>query len=203
MRLFHWLWTWFERLRPRERIVVAGGATISLAALILVFGVLPFGRRWSEREASLEAKAAQLARLEALLSSQQQLEGAVAVLEGEREGWARRLLSGRTPALAASTLQTLLRGYAERSRVTLDRINADREFEPGADGLTPIGMELVVRGDVFGLVDFLFYLQNGEKLLVIDELSINSSLRRRATDEEVLTWSVRLHGLYTPEEEPA
>ncbi|NIW37939.1 MAG: hypothetical protein GWN32_16075, partial [Gemmatimonadetes bacterium] len=71
------------------------------------------------------------------------------------------------------------------------------------DGLTPIGMELFVRGDVYGLVDFLFYLQNGEKLLVIDELNVNSGRLRRSTEEELLSWTVRLHGLYTPAEEPA
>ncbi|NIW37938.1 MAG: hypothetical protein GWN32_16070, partial [Gemmatimonadetes bacterium] len=81
-------------------IVVGGGASISLAALIVVFGILPFARRWSEREASVAAKAAQVARLEALLSSQRELESAVADLEEDRERWARRLLAGRTPALA-------------------------------------------------------------------------------------------------------
>ena len=145
-----------------------------------------------------------MARLEALVNSQDRLESAVEQLEASREGRARQLLIGSTPALAASTLQTLLRGYAERSRVRLERVNADREFEPGEDGLTPIGMDLTVRGDVYGLVDFLFYLQNGEKLLVIDDLSINAAgPRRRSDEQQLMSWTVRLHGLHAPEEGPA
>jgi type II secretory pathway component PulM len=196
MRIFHWLSTWYARLNRRERIVVAGGATASLLILLLVYGILPFARRWSEREASIEAKAALVTRLQSLVSSEAELEDAVAQLEDSRYQRIRRLLTGSTPALAASTLQTLMRSYAERSRVRLERVYVDREFEVAENGLTPVGMQMVVRGDVFGLVDFLFYLQNGEKLLVIDELRINAGAVRR--DEQLMSWNVRLHGVYAP-----
>ncbi|UCF18613.1 MAG: type II secretion system protein M [Gemmatimonadota bacterium] len=199
MRIFHWLSAWYARLNRRERLVVAGGATLSLLALLLVYTILPFARRWSEREAAMEAKVAQVARLEALVEGEAQLEAAVARLEESRDQRVRRLLTGSTPALAASTLQTLMRSYAERSRVRLERVDADREFELAENGLTPIGMQMVVRGDVYGLVDFLFYLQNGEKLLVIDELRITAGAGRTA-DQQLMAWNVRLHGVYAPPE---
>lgn len=204
MSIFRWLSNWFAKLSRRERLVVAGGAAVSLLAILLVLVILPLSRRWSEREVEIEAKAAQVARLEALVSGQGQLEAAINELMATRDDMARRLLGGSTPALAASTLQTLLRSYAERSRVSLQRVDADRQFEPGADGLTPIGIELYLSGDVYGLVDFLFYLENGEKLLVIEDLRIDSAQQRRANPEtELLTWTIRLHGLYVAEEEPA
>ena len=34
-----------------------------------------------------------------------------------------------------------------------------------------------VRGDIYGLVDLLFYLQHGEKLLVIDDLRVGDARR--------------------------
>jgi hypothetical protein len=49
-----------------------------------------------------------------------------------------------------------------------------------------------VRGDIYGLVDLLFYLQQGEKLLVIDDLRVSAS--RGA--ENLLTMSLGLHGYY-------
>jgi hypothetical protein len=183
--------------------VIAGGALVSVLALALVYGILPFGRHWSAREAAITAKAEQLARLQALIDNEAELGEAVEELEAARESSARRLLVGSTPALAASSLQTLLRSYAEQSRITLDRVDIAREFEPDTLGIIPVQASLVVRGDLYGLVDFLFYLQNGEKLLVIDGLSVSAPLRRGQPGPEIISWTLSLRALYVPEEEPA
>jgi hypothetical protein len=183
--------------------VIIGGALLSLLALVVVYGVLPFGRRWSARESAIAAKAEQLARLQALVDNEAVLRETATRLEDDRERRAQRLLPGSTPALAGSSLQTLVRGYAEQSRITLDRVDVAREFEADSAGLIPVPADLVVHGDVYGLVDFLFYLQNGEKLLVIDELSVSAAQRRSQTGPEMLSWTVSLHGFYVTEEEPA
>jgi hypothetical protein len=183
--------------------VIATGALVSLLALSVVYGVLPFSRRWSARESAITAKAEQLARLEALVDNEVVLRETTERLENDRERRAQRLLAGSTEALAASSLQTLVRGYAEQSRITLDRVDVAREFQADSAGLIPVPADLVVHGDVYGLVDFLFYLQNGEKLLVIDGLSVSATQRRRQTGPEMLSWTVSLHGFYVTEEGPA
>lgn len=183
--------------------MIAGGALVSLLALIIVYGALPFGRRWSARESAITAKAEQLARLQALVENEVALRETAARLEDDRERSAQRLLAGSTPALAASNLQTLLRGYAEQSRVTLDRVDVAREFEADSAGLILVPADLYVYGDVYGLIDFLFYLQNGEKLLVLDELGVNATQRRSQTGPEMLSWTLSLHGFYVTEEKPA
>ncbi len=203
MTTSHWLSERFGRLSRRERRVIAGGALVSLLALVVVYGVLPFGRRWSARESAIAAKAEQLARLQVLVEGEVALRETTAQLEEDRDRRAQRLLGGSTEALAASSLQTLLRGYAEQSRVSLDRVDVAREFEADSTGLTLVPADLVVRGDVYGLVDFLFYLQNGEKLLVIDGLSVSAALRSGQTGPQMLSWTVSLHGFYVAEEEPA
>jgi hypothetical protein len=54
-------------------------------------------------------------------------------------------------------------------------------------------------------VDFLSRLENGEKLLALDELSLNAGSAipirrargaRSATTSQLFAWSLRLHGLY-------
>ncbi len=182
--------------------MIAGGALVSALALIIVYAVLPFARHWSAREATIAAKAEQVARLQALVDNAAALSEATRALEAARESSARRLLAGSTPALGASNLQTLLRSYAEQSRVSLERVNVAREFEPDTVGIMQVPAELVLRGDLYGLVDFLFYLQNGEKLIVIDALSVNAARRRGQTGAAMLSWTIALHGFYVPEEEP-
>lgn len=207
MRTSHWLFGWYARLSRRERRVVAGGAVLSAVALVTVYGVLPFARRWSEREARIEALAEQAGRLEALVESEAALDQVVDALERSREHRARRLLVGQTPDLAASSLQSLVKGYADRSRVRLERVDVVRDLEAESPGLTPVGLRMTVRGDVYGLVDFLFYLQNGEKLLVLDELRVNASggraISRVSNETQLLSWSVRLRAFHATEEDAA
>lgn len=201
MKTSPWLFGLYERVNPRERRVVVAGALVSVVALVVAYVVFPFARNWSDREEAIDAKIEQAARLQALLDNQPALEEAVGVLEQTRDRRARRLLTGSTAALAASSLQTLMRSYAERSRVRLERIDVNPDEEPGQYGLTPIGLQLTVSGDLFGLVDFVFYLQNGEKMLVIDELRISgASGGMGRTGTELLAWTVLLHGLYAPDE---
>jgi hypothetical protein len=56
------------------------------------------------------------------------------------------------------------------------------------------------QGDVYGLVDFLFRVQHGERLLVIDELLVNAGSVRPGPQDSVsvrpMAWSLRAHGLY-------
>ena len=201
MRIFLWLSEWFARLEPRERRVVAGGAIACAVLLLAVYAIVPFARRWSDREASIGAKAEQLARLQSLVDGEEALQSVVAELEQGRSRRGRRLLVGTTPALAASTLQTLVRSYADQSRVTLQRVNLSGQDEPEESGLTPVGLQVTVLGDLYGLVDFLYFLQNGEKLLVIDELQVTAN-PRRGVAQQLMSWTLRLHGYYV-EEGPA
>ena len=74
-------------------------------------------------------------------------------------------------------------------------------------------MQLQGQGDIYGLVDFLFRLERGDKLLALDELSLNAGfgpgflpgfvqsfgqrIRLRLVQApQSLTWSLGLHGLY-------
>ena len=125
MRISRWLLERYKRLDRRERIVVAAGAVISVVALSVAYLLLPFARNWTEREEAIEAKMEQVARLQALLENREALQEAVDGLEQSRDRRARRLLTGSTAALAASSVQSLMRSYAERSRVRLERVTVD------------------------------------------------------------------------------
>ena len=199
MKTSPWLSATLQRLNPRERRVVAAGAAVSAAALFLVLLVLPFAHQWVTREAAIAASREQWTRLQSLVSGESRLRRALDTVRLAQQSVRGRLLAGTTPAVAASNLQVLLQRYADESAVQLDRVDAVSEAEPsregGGGGLLAIPVRLQVHGDVYGLVDFLYRLQHGEKLLVTDELGINAGLGSTLGSQS-LTWSVRLHGLY-------
>ncbi len=199
MKTSPWLSATLQRLNPRERRVVAAGAAVSAAALFIVLLVLPFAHQWVTREAAIAASREQWTRLQSLVSGESRLRRALDTVRLAQQSVRGRLLAGTTPAVAASNLQVLLQRYADESAVQLDRVDAVSEAEPsregGGGGLLAIPVRLQVHGDVYGLVDFLYRLQHGEKLLVTDELGINAGLGSTLGSQS-LTWSVRLHGLY-------
>ncbi len=183
-------------------MVAASGGIIAVV-LVLLYAVIPFANRWTTREDAIAAKAEQLVRLEGMVAGKAEFANAVAALEQQRVRSAGRLLHGSTPALAASRLQSILTRYAEQSRVALASIDLAREGEGGVAGLSPVPVQLSANGDIYGLVDFLAYIRDGEKLIVIDEMSVRGN-PRRASGQQLLTLTLRLHGLYSSrEEEPA
>jgi type II secretory pathway component PulM len=198
----------FRRLNPRERRVVAGGAIVSAIALLVVGVVMPFVHHWSEREAAYAASYAQWVKLDGLVANQGRLERAVGGMERASAADTARLVNGDTPALAASTLQGLVQQYANASGVQVERIDVAGEAKPDKPGLLAIPVQLQARGDVYGLVQFLERVQEGDKLLVVDELTLDSGLETDLGEMQAasyggataraapLSWTLRLHGLY-------
>jgi type II secretion system (T2SS) protein M len=199
MSRFQSLSTWFRRLSRRERLIVSGGALVSALALLSVWVVLPLTRRWQDREAAINLKQTQLTQLQTLVASSAVIRKNLAERQAARVALRQRLLTGSTLALAASNLQALLQGYADASQVSLDRV--DVVAAPGTErgqGLPAVPVRLSGQGDIYGLTSLLDRLQNGEKLLVIDELSVNAG-GVAGYRPDLLVFSVRLHGAYTPD----
>jgi hypothetical protein len=183
-----------RRLEPRERRVVVGGAIVSAVLLVTVWLVVPFAQHWSTRGAALSAARDRWARLATLVASTNHLKQ---TLDGTRHTAAadnEQLLAGATPALAASTLQSLVQRDAGESAVQLERVDAAGEPTADRPGLLAIPVQLSARGDVYGLVDFLNRIEHGGPLLVVDELTVNAD--EGSDPRQTLTWSLRLHGLY-------
>jgi hypothetical protein len=196
----------FQRLEPRERRVVAGGAVVSAMLLATVWLVVPFAQHWSRRDARLAAAREHWARLATLVTSTGRLRQ---MLEEARQGSAadtNRLIAGATPALAASALQDLVQRDAAQSAVQLERVDAAGEPHVDKPGLLAIPVQLQARGDLYGLVDFLDRLDRGAPLLVVDELTVDAGLDEgddgaavtaaARAPRQTLTWTLRLHGLY-------
>jgi hypothetical protein len=175
--------------------MVIGGTAVVGLMLLTAFGVLPYYQRWSSRNAAIAAAREQRDRLRALVAGESAFRQALEARRTARGIWGGRLVSGSTPALAASELQALVRRYAELSAVEVDRVNVVGEPTPIEGGLTAIPLQLTAQGDIHGLVQLLSFIQDGERLLVVDDLTVTAGAPR-SDGVQLLTWSMRLRGPY-------
>ncbi|HXQ28679.1 MAG TPA: type II secretion system protein GspM [Gemmatimonadales bacterium] len=178
-----------------------GGAIIGATALLIVGVGLPAVHRWAVREADYAARRDQWTRLQALVANADRLRDALTARRLAFAADGERLVSGSTPALAASTLQGLLQRYADESAVQFDRVDVAADPRPAGSGLLEIPVQLQARGDVYGLVDFLYRVERGDKLVVVDELTLNGGTDEGGDGTETrgpqtLSWTLAVHGLY-------
>jgi hypothetical protein len=200
MKASPWLSDSFRRLNPRERRVVLAGATVMAAALVVVQVVLPIAHHWELRDARHAAAREQWIRLTALTASIGRLQRARDDQQSSFNADRQRLVGGATPALAASMLQGLIQRYALESSVQIEGVDAASDARPDRPGLLAIPVQLQARGDIAALVDFLYRVEHGDKLLVVDEMTINSRSDEErpatGTPPPPLSWTLRLHALY-------
>jgi type II secretion system (T2SS) protein M len=195
MSLSQSLSAWFRRLSRRERRLIAAAAAVSALAILTAWVVLPLVRRWQDREVAIAARATQLGQLRTVIARESSTRRDLLAKKRARVALRQRLLMGATPALAASDVQGLLQGYADASRISLDRVDvvAEPDSAKGED-LLAIPVRLAGQGDIYGLVELLTHLQYGGKLLVIDELRVT-----RGDESNLLDLSLSLHGAHSQE----
>lgn len=168
----------FPDLNARERRTVVIGVAVSIVAIVVAFGILPLERRWSQREALIGSRAGNVARLRSLASREGELRNALS--SRQRGGGSVRLVvTGRTHALAAAALQSVIQGYASQSRVTINRLDVAGAPDTAGVVLPMIPGSLQAVGDIHGISEFLTRITTGTPSIEIKEMTIvsNSSLR--------------------------
>lgn len=173
--------------------MLAGGAIAAGVVVFLALVLIPFARRWDDRREAIEANRDRVQRYAALLRGEKGLRLEVAARR--RSPLAGRLLSGMTPAVAASNLQSLLQEYARSSGITPDRVDVVGEAKVSDEGLAGVPVQLTAHGDIHGLVALLQRIDGGEKLLLVDELTVARGVTR-ADSVDVLSFTLRLRGAW-------
>jgi hypothetical protein len=190
---------WLPGVSARARRTLSLGAAVLALALLLAYGALPFAQRWSAREALIEARSAQLARVRGLIVSESTLADAVRQRESRLGVSGPRPIEARTPALAAAALQTALQGAAFSSGLQLQQIevtergaSAPDDANGGSgDALPAVSATLVALGDVHGLAALLDALRRGSVLLEVTTFSAQATPGPRGEALLQLTVGVR------------
>ena len=159
-------------IEPRERRTIITGAAVVGVAAVFVLGILPLGRRWSEREALIDVTREHLARVEAVAGREAEFAESARALDAQLDAGATRLVRARSVALAASAIQAMVREYARASVVSVTRLDA--AGEPLAIGGTNVALPATIsaQGDVYGIADFLRRLQHGQWMVELTDFTI-------------------------------
>jgi hypothetical protein len=192
---------WWGSLGAREQRVVAGGAAIAATALLIVYAVLPFTRSWRAREAAIVATQQQVASLEGLLRDAPKWRAAGTVAETALAAAPQRLLVAGTSALAAAGVQSLVQEYADRSRVTVTRLDVASGVDSlSADGaLHRLPVTLTGTTDIFGVAELLGQLTQGPRRLLVDQITVqNNPALRGAPDVLQLTLTLTAPWMVAP-----
>jgi hypothetical protein len=181
-------------VEPRERRTITIAVAALAAAVVIVYGILPYARRWSAREDLIATRAEQVARLRWLAANEASLEKASATRLAQSIGIDRpRLLGGRSPALAASSLQTVVQGYADESGVTVRELNVAGAPDSTSAGVEAIPATVSAIGDIWSVTDFVSRLQHGATLIDIREIGVSPNPALRG---ELLQLSLVLRAPY-------
>jgi hypothetical protein len=177
----------------RERRTIVIGLAVIVAGLAAAYGVLPLARHWVTREKAIAARQERLAKLRGLVSSEAQLRETLIERSAVLAAGQQRLLTGRTPALAASALQSLIQGFADQSQVTVSRLDVAGAPVSESGSLPMIPANVSAIGDIYGITELLSLLHRGSLMLEITELSVRPNPALRG---ELLQLNVSLRGAY-------
>jgi hypothetical protein len=160
-----------DTLAPRDRRALRLGA-LAVAAVVVVAAAMPAARAWRDREALIDARRAELARVRGLVEATPAFRAAVESRSGAVLGYAQRPLRAATGALAAGELQGELQRLAEESGLTVDQLDVTGDADSVAAPLPAIPATLVALGDVQGVADLLAKLRSGPHLVEVRELAV-------------------------------
>jgi hypothetical protein len=181
-------------LERRERRTITIAALVLATALIVAYGIVPFARRWRAREDLIATRAEQVARLRWLTEHESELRRAASEQLARAGSIERpRFLAGRSPALAASALQTLVQGYADESGLTVRELNVAGAPDSASTGADAIPATVSAIGDIWGVSSFVARLQHGTTLIEIREIGVSPNPALRG---ELLQLSLVLRAPY-------
>jgi hypothetical protein len=182
-------------MTARERRVVIGGAAAVL--LILVIGLLPrvVGGDRGDDPAALQTD--RLARLQGLAEHRDTLRLVANVATAAERRVAGRYLRGGTPQVAAAELSAAVQDLAQAAQVEVLRESV-LPAQP-AGRATAVSLQLIGRGDMPGLLDFLRGVDEHPLLMRVDDVGVSADPRERAGTAS-LTLTLRLTGYLLPQE---
>ena len=163
------------------RVGAAAIITVVVAALTFDSAVEPLARARADHRR--EAGAARRGRM--VVARRDNMPGPPDVAAAGRN----QILSGRSVAVAASTLQSIVQRDADENGLTLNRLDV-ADLPAASSGTFPlIPCSIAAVGDIYGLTEFLFALRQGRPIVDIREMSIVSS---SALGEGVLQISLNI-----------
>lgn len=188
--------------KREKRFLLVGGAILAVALTVYaVVSLVP----------SRETLAAEVATKKRTLLAQRELLSQEGIYQTRVEQYRKRLeqdrarlLPGDNPNVAGAELQKVLKEFGDKNGVEITRKDIQRE-QKLQDNLIKVSVHIDTNCNPDQLVQFLAAIENYDKFLTLDQLTINSfRMQKRYEIRPGLTVSGYIAGSETkPAEKPA
>lgn len=159
------------KLNKRERKFIVIGGIVGAIALLVYFVLMLLPD--FESQASVEQKRRMLLQYKEMLNSEELYTARIEQYRKRMQEDSSRLLAGETSNIAGADLTNVLVQLATQSGVTISRREQQSQQELQNNLIRiPVRMDMTCNMDQ--LVQFLTAVENYDKLLTVDELSIAS-----------------------------
>lgn len=178
-----------KALSPRDRRALLWGGAITVAALVLAFGLKPYVRELRDTRESLRVQRELLAREGAVLSASSRFPAALQRSRGALAEQSTPLFGGLDELSATSNLSDHISETALENRVLIQQLDT-RNAEALDEGMVALAVDFRAEGDFEGVLHFLNSLERGDKLIRVSALvltRIDRPAPSGAPDTEVLS----------------
>ena len=173
-------------LGPRDRRALRIGGWIVLPVLVATLVLRPLGSAWLDRGAALDQDRSLLARELRLVADAPR---DLALLDAGRralDASASRLFAGAEAVSASAELARYVAREASRSKLDLEQAESETALDaaapvPNGDATAtaasaeqPLRVAIRARGDVEGIVAFLRRLEQGDRLVRVEQIAITA-----------------------------
>ncbi len=182
-------------LRTRDRRAILLGLIV-VAPVLFYRGVAsPYLRALNDVRARTVMQRDLLARERAMLAESHRYPTRIAEATTTLQVGTERLFAGPEPLSAAAALVNYVGQTARQHRVLVEQ-SETQTADPESSGVVTLEIAVQGRSDLEGLLGLLQGLEAGNKLVRVDELTIEQPQRlvRLRRDEEVLSFRARIVG---------
>jgi hypothetical protein len=161
------------RITPRDRRTIAIGLGVLVPTLLWTLAIAPYLHALSASRAKLADERMLLRRELELLAQAKSFP--VAFSDGARKllAVAPRLTGGSDDAAAGAAVAGYVRSLAQMGGANVTRVDPAPVRDAGG-GITALPVAVTGEADLEGLMTFLQMLENGPKLVRVDELKIEA-----------------------------
>ena len=181
---------------------------MAMAFLLMAGGVY---RIWPQIEDiftvdnTIEIKKKRLIKYQKMVHGAGNLEKELKLLEAALKRGEAGLLTGKTPALAAADIQKVVHEIAKKSQVEIQSVRVLKPKEVVGSPYLSIPVQVVIRGVMRQLTQFLYQIMQSPKYLTVQQVRINVTRSRRrgkATVSELIKADITINGFLKSSDEP-
>ena len=161
-------------LKSRDRRALLMLGVSAVLFLFLNYVAVPWGEKFMTSGEDLRRAEKKLRHEKEMVSSGPLVEAEVKTLQARLDSEEQKLLTGTDPNQASAQLQQWIAQRAGEQKVELLRTDFI-EVKPYADDYLRVPVRLEMTGPITQVVQFINAVTHGDRLVSVDELSVNSA----------------------------